>query len=103
MGPGVLKSPIYPPTATDPICTFRSGTIQFYPITLATADIVFYKYPATPIYVAKLDTNDLLEYDSSNSTEFEWGVGEHMDLMDMILIEVDDFFKNKSQVEQINN
>ena len=101
----VLQSPIYPPSATEAVCVFRSGTIQFYPVDLDEAEIIFLRYPETPEYVHKEDdgaSTGVSVYDPDNSTEFEWPVSEHMDLMDMILAEVEEFFAKKSQVEQIN-
>lgn len=85
----VKDSDLYPPSVTDPVCVFRDGYIQFDPTSLASAELVFLKYPAEPEFIYKQNaTTGAVEYDSENSTEFEWPVSEHPDLIERIYSEI---------------
>lgn len=81
----VIKSPLFPPSATEPVVVFRNGEFQFYPITLVSADLIYLRYPETPVFAYKANaTTGAVEYDADNSTEFEWNESKHSILLSMI-------------------
>ena len=92
------------PSTTYPVCTVDSANIRFYPSTITSADINYIRYPATPVYVDKLDSG-IYVYDSASSTEFEWPDSCAPDLIKLMMwylgIDVDEGVVAE-QVNEIN-
>lgn len=72
-----VNNPIDTPTLTDPIYTEIGTNFKFWPSTLATAKIVYFKKPADAKWAY---TGDLV-YDSGNSVQLEWPENDHMDIV----------------------
>ena len=79
-----LQNSIKMPTIDNPICSFYSDYIQFYPITLARTDFTYLRYPTTPIFGYTI-VNDVEVYNPSTSTEIEWPDINHLDIVRIIL------------------
>ncbi len=72
-----VNNPIDTPTLTDPIYTEIGSNFKFWPSTLATAKIVYFKKPADANWAY---TGDLV-YDATNSVQLEWPENDHMDIV----------------------
>jgi hypothetical protein len=72
-----VNNPIDAPTNTDPIYTEIGTNFKFWPSTLASAKIIYFKKPSD---VKWAYTGDLV-YDSANSVQLEWPENDHMDIV----------------------
>lgn len=72
-----INNPIDTPTLTDPIYTEIGSNFKFWPASLATAKIVYFKKPVDAKWAY---TGDLV-YDSGNSVQLEWPENDHMDIV----------------------
>jgi hypothetical protein len=72
-----VNNPIDTPTLTEPIYTEIGSNFKFWPSTLATAKIVYFKKPADAKWAY---TGDLV-YDSGTSVQLEWPENDHMDIV----------------------
>ncbi len=72
-----VNNPIDTPTLTEPIYTEIGSNFKFWPSTLATAKIVYFKKPVDAKWAY---TGDLV-YDSGNSVQLEWPENDHMDIV----------------------
>lgn len=72
-----VNNPIDNPTTTDPIYTEIGTNFKFWPASLATAKIVYFK---KPVDVKWAYTGDLV-YDVNNSVQLEWPENDHMDIV----------------------
>jgi hypothetical protein len=72
------------PSTKYPIGIMRSTGIQIYPITITSVDFAYWRWPAEPIF-AYNQFPGYITYNAADSTEFEWPVDVHMDLVRMIL------------------
>lgn len=81
-----LHDPQTQPTTKDLCAYVIDGGLRVYPTTVTSIYVVYYRYPATPEFAIKTHSTTLeMEYDSANSTELEWGDGNKLDIMHMIL------------------
>ena len=72
-----INNPIDTPTATTPIYTEIGTNFKFWPATLASAKIIYFRKPADAKWAY---TGDLV-YDSANSVQLEWPENDHMDIV----------------------
>jgi hypothetical protein len=72
-----VNNPIDNPTSTDPIYTEIGTNFKFWPASLASAKIIYFKKPSD---VKWAYTGDLV-YDSANSVQLEWPENDHMDIV----------------------
>jgi hypothetical protein len=98
-----LSNYIDVPTTTFPVCEIIGKSAHIYPTSIPTADIIYYRYPISPvfdyyvsavgeiIYLANGETHELTagEIDSAGNTsgiftsasvELEWGDSEKIDI-----------------------
>lgn len=70
------------PRKAKPVCTFRSGTIQFAPNDLKFVSFDYLRLPKKPVYAVTYDTTLEVEvYDPANSVELEWPELVHPDIV----------------------
>ena len=72
------------PTLKDPVAAVRSDGIYIYPEEITLVDFAYYRFPIDPVF-AYTEFDGYIEYDATNSTEWEWGKGEHTTLTMMLL------------------
>jgi hypothetical protein len=72
-----INNPIDNPTATDPVYTEIGNNFKFWPSSLASAKIIYFK---KPVDVKWAYTGDLV-YDPTNSVQLEWPENDHMDIV----------------------
>lgn len=72
-----INNPIDAPTATDPIYTEIGSSFKFWPSSVASAKIIYFK---KPVDVKWAYTGDLV-YDAANSVQLEWPENDHMDIV----------------------
>jgi len=72
------------PTLQNPIGVMRVDGIHIRPITIASCDLNYYRFPADPEFVYT-EEDGYFTYDSASSTEPEWGKDEHFTLTKMCL------------------
>ena len=72
-----VNNPIDNPTTTDPVYTEIGTNFKFWPSTLATAKIIYFKKPID----AKWAYTGNLVYNPTNSVQLEWPDNDHMDIV----------------------
>jgi hypothetical protein len=72
-----INNPIDNPTATYPIYTEIGNNFKFWPSSVASAKIIYFK---KPVDVKWAYTGDLV-YDPTNSVQLEWPENDHMDIV----------------------
>ena len=72
-----INNPIDAPTNTEPIYTEIGTNFKFWPATLGSAKIIYFKRPADAKWAY---TGDLV-YDSVNSVQLEWPENDHLDIV----------------------
>ena len=72
-----VNNPIDNPTSVDPIYTEIGTNFKFWPSSLASAKIVYFRKPSD---VKWAYTGDLV-YDAANSVQLEWPENDHMDIV----------------------
>ena len=76
------------PTIKAPVVVQRRDAswdrFYIYPDTINAVDFHYYRLPTEPVFAYTV-ADDVLSYDSENSTEFEWPVNLHMDLVRIML------------------
>ena len=78
-------SSILEPAFDCPICTFRDGVIQFAPANLGFVAFDYLRQPNTPVYAYTVQSDLTEVYDHENSTQLEWPVDCHTDIVNMIV------------------
>jgi len=90
-----VNNPIDAPTASDPIYTEIGSNFKFWPSTLATAKIVYFKKPADAVWAYYVDDSGNAVYvptggtvpsgktliPSTGSVQLEWPENDHMDII----------------------
>jgi hypothetical protein len=90
-----VNNPIDAPTASDPIYTEIGLNFKFWPSTLATAKIVYFKKPADAVWAYYVDDSGNAVYvptggtvpsgktliPSTGSVQLEWPENDHMDII----------------------
>ena len=95
-----LTDSLTQPTATFPVCTVNATTLNFYPVSITSANINYIRYPTTPLYDLK-EENGINVYDSTGSTEFEWPDSCAPDLIRLMLGYMDILVDKRAVLEQI--
>lgn len=76
------------PTTKNPVVVQRRDAswdrFYIYPNTINAVDFHYYRIPVAPVFAFNV-VNEVLVYDSESSTEFEWPVNLHMDLVRIML------------------
>ena len=72
-----VNNPIDAPTNTEPVYTEIGTNFKFWPSTLASAKIIYFRKPADAKWAY---TGDLV-YDTGNSVQLEWPENDHMDIV----------------------
>lgn len=72
-----VNNPIDNPTLVDPIYTEIGTNFKFWPSSLASAKIIYFRKPSD---VKWAYTGDLV-YDAANSVQLEWPENDHMDIV----------------------
>lgn len=72
-----INNAIDNPTSIDPIYTEIGNNFKFWPSSLASAKIIYFKKPSD---VKWAYTGDLV-YDAGNSVQLEWPENDHMDIV----------------------
>ncbi len=72
-----INNSIDAPTLTEPIYTEIGSNFKFWPSSLATAKIVYFKKPVDAKWAY---TGDLV-YDAGTSVQLEWPENDHMDIV----------------------
>lgn len=76
------------PSFKNPVTVQRRDTswdrFYIFPDTINAVDFHYYRLPIAPVFAYTV-ANDVLSYDSGNSTEFEWPANLHMDLVRIML------------------
>lgn len=58
--------------------------IYLYPITIAAVDFHYFRLPIEPVFDYTIVANEII-YAPGTSTEFEWGIEKHMDLVRIMM------------------
>ena len=77
------------PTTKYPVAVIRVQDTTYarfyiYPDTINAVDLHYYRFPVEPVFAWTV-VSDEVQYDEGSSTEFEWGVEKHMDLVRIML------------------
>ncbi len=82
MLPDRRNSPLCPPSADYPICTFYNSTIQFYPVNITNVKITYLKEPVKPVWAYTIDEeSERVVYDDDASVDIEWGEENHNEII----------------------
>lgn len=72
------------PTTQNPIGVMRSDGIHIRPLTIAGADLNYFRWPTDPVFSYTVG-DGVVNYNASTSVQFEWPVDEHLTLVSMML------------------
>lgn len=79
-----LDSSIMYPTLKNPVCSFYSDYIQFYPEHIKFVNMTYLRYPANPVYGYTI-VNDEEVYNPLTSTEIEFPDADHFKIANLML------------------
>ncbi len=66
------------PTEKNPIGEYTSTGVIVYPVTINQVTIVYYRMPIQPVFIWSVSNDEISD---NGSTEWEWPVDCHMDLV----------------------
>lgn len=72
------------PTTSHPIAVMRYNGIQIFPVTITVVDFTYWRWPKDPVF-SYVQGEGYITYNAAGSTEFEWPVDNHIDLVRMML------------------
>lgn len=75
---------ILTPTTKRPMAEIYATQVRVWPTTLTSISLVYLKHPTPAVYAVKTE-NGVQVYDSTSSTQPQWGAEKHIDIIRIML------------------